>query len=485
VGIPLRSARGSSAGKVAVLAALLLPAWVVSASGSASAGRANGAGSLPRPVVEEPADRTNCTVVYATDGSTALDGNNEDGRNPLTKIWFVPGEDGSYGSMFVGYDDLVIQGGMNQAGLFFDGLAVREVDVPAKPGKPTYTGQSVLADVLSECDSVPCVLGRFDGVSMPGNWNGQYLFGDRFGDSAIIEPLTVTLMSDRFQVATNFFQSEIPPTERTDSRYLTATRMFASADAVSADLIRDVLDATHQEGTAETVYSTVYELQSKVVHVFYFHEFAADVTLDLGAELAKGVHGYNMSDLFGSNQAAADYAAPIREQVSAAIGRLPAVPVAHEDVAKLAGVYEAPFLTLIVEADQDSLMARQPWTPWVRLVPLSPTEFARVFSTGEGAVHEQRLRFGAEVSSELAQVQIVDDQGGNIVATRAPLPGTRAGGAQAIIALMMIAGAAVAGWILSRAGRARRMRSEPAATATSRHMPGEHPEPPTARARHG
>src|SRR5512132_2227462 len=99
---------------------------------------------------------TGCTVVYAADGQSVVGGNNEDERNPLTWIWFVPGERGGYGSVFVGYDDLAIQGGMNEAGLFFDGLAVRSVDVPARPGKPTYTGQSFFRDVLADCDSVAC-----------------------------------------------------------------------------------------------------------------------------------------------------------------------------------------------------------------------------------------------------------------------------------------------------------------------------------------
>ena len=108
-------------------------------------------------------------------------GNNEDERNPLTHIWFVPGETGSSGSVFVGYDDLVVQGGMNEAGLFFDALGVREVEVPATPGKPAYSGQNLALDVMAGCDSVACVVEQFQSFSMDGTWNGQYLFGDRFG----------------------------------------------------------------------------------------------------------------------------------------------------------------------------------------------------------------------------------------------------------------------------------------------------------------
>ena len=49
------------------------------------------------------------------------------------------------------------------------------------------------------------------------------------------------------------------------------------------------------------------------------------------------------------------------------------------------------------------------------LVPVSTNEFVRVFSDGGGFVHEQGLRFGADVWGR-PQVEITDDQGGSIVA---------------------------------------------------------------------
>jgi hypothetical protein len=409
----------------------------------------------------QTSSRTGCTVVYATDGALALGGNNEDERNPLTRIWFVPGEAGAYGSVFVGYDDLVIQGGMNEAGLFFDGLGVRDVDVPARPGKPTYTGQDFFADVLSECDSVACVLEKLESVSMPGTWNGQTLFGDRLGDSAIFEPLAVIAKSGRFQVATNFFQSEVPPAERTDDRYLTASEMLTRADEVSIDLIRDVLNATHQEGTVNTVYSTIYDLQAQVIDLYYFHDFASGVRFDLKGELAKGVHGYDMAALFGSNQVAADRAAPIREAVMAKVSRLPTVRVEREGVASIEGTYEAaPNLTLRVAANGDGLAVRLPWTPWVPLVSLSTGEFARVFSDAAGLVHEQRLRFSASGPGGSTQVEITDDQGASVVATRAPVSRSAFASPQAVVGLVaIIAAAGALVWSLGRLPPARRKGS--------------------------
>jgi hypothetical protein len=48
--------------------------------------------------------KQSCTIIYASDGRTALAGNNEDWTNPFPIIWFLPAEDGKFGRMYVGFD---------------------------------------------------------------------------------------------------------------------------------------------------------------------------------------------------------------------------------------------------------------------------------------------------------------------------------------------------------------------------------------------
>lgn len=57
-------------------------------------------------------------------GKIVLAGNNEDWRNPKTKIWFIPASNGEYGRVCVGFDDMSAQGGMNDQGLFIDANAL-------------------------------------------------------------------------------------------------------------------------------------------------------------------------------------------------------------------------------------------------------------------------------------------------------------------------------------------------------------------------
>jgi hypothetical protein len=437
------SAPGQVVAAIILLSTALLGLWI----SPAARGQAGTARDSIRPDSLGAESQAGCTVVYAADGTSALGGNNEDFRNPLTKIWFIPGEDEAYGSAFVGYDDLVVQGAMNEAGLFYDGLAVREVEVPAKPGKRTSTGANFTFEVLSRCESVDCVLAMYNDASMPGIWNGQALFGDRFGDSVIIEPLTTIPKSGLFQVATNFFQSEVEPAARTDPRYVTATTMLEHADHFSVELIRDVLDATHQEGAAETLYSTVYELSRGIIHLYYFHDFDTQVTFDVRAELAKGIHAYEMAGLFPENMGAGLRSAPIRQQLAERIDQLPQVAISSGPLSRLVGTYEASFVTILVATDGDSLMARQPWTPWMALAPVSEVEFIRIFSAPSGNVHEYRLTFSVDRSGNAARIQVTDDTGLAIRATRTAAADTPRDGLPAILALVGLAVAAIwLGW---------------------------------------
>ncbi|HEX3052332.1 MAG TPA: hypothetical protein VHP83_16850 [Aggregatilineaceae bacterium] len=255
-------------------------------------------------------DGQGCTVFYAADEGIALGGNNEDFWNPFTKMWFVPAETGSYGRMYVGFDDFSLQGGMNDQGLFFDGLAVKDVRVPVDPTKETYNG-NLVDKAMAECATVDCVIDMINHYDMSGAWNGQFFFGDRTGDAAIIEPLNVIRKEGRYLLATNFFQSEVPAEERDQEcwRYQAAHEQLEAADEFSVALFRDILDAVHQEETwGGTLYSTIYDLNAGLIYVYLFHDFEHEVVLNLADELAQGAHTYDIPALFPVNETYARWA---------------------------------------------------------------------------------------------------------------------------------------------------------------------------------
>jgi len=249
-------------------------------------------------------DGQSCTVFYAAAENIALGGNNEDFWNPFTKMWFIPAETGKYGRMYVGFDDFSLQGGMNDQGLFFDGLAVKNVTVPADPSKATYNG-NLVDKAMSECATVDCVINMINRYDMSGAWNGQFFFGDRTGDAAIIEPLNIIRNEGRYLIATNFFQSEVPAEERDQEcwRYQAAYEQLDAAETFSVELFRDILDAVHQEETwGGTLYSTIYDLNAGLIYVYLFHDFEHEVVLNLADELAQGAHTYEIPALFPENE---------------------------------------------------------------------------------------------------------------------------------------------------------------------------------------
>jgi hypothetical protein len=274
-----------------------------------------------------------------------LGGNNEDYFNPLTKVWFVPGDAGAYGRVYFGYDNYFPQGGMNDQGLFFDGLAVdTPLAVPIE-GKRPFTGTILLDYVMAHCATAACAAEMFETYYAQETWSWQHFFGDATGESAIVEPQAVLRQRGGCQVATNFYQSTVPPEERASAcwRYETATRMRASSPPLSVETIRDVMAAVHVEGRhgSATLYTNVYDLVNRVVYLYYFFDYEHVVVIDLEEELAQGAHAYDLPALFPPNPAAEAFARPVLAHRDSLIqARRAEVDPAF--LAAYAGEYEVP-----------------------------------------------------------------------------------------------------------------------------------------------
>lgn len=247
-----------------------------------------------------------CTGFCAKSKGLALVGNNEDWNNPRSRIWFVPAEKGAYGRMFVGFNNGFPQGGMNDQGLFFDGFATPRLEMASTPDREIYFGNPA-TKALAECATVDEVVRLFDKYTRPGS--AVLFFADRNGDAVAIEPEAAVRKKDWFFVQTNFYQSRTPPGTETCQRFKIATRMLEdSRGAISVDLFRRILAATHQEGNATTQYSNIYDLTARVMYLYHFHSFENVVRIDLAEELRKGPHKLEIPSLFPRTHAAEVYA---------------------------------------------------------------------------------------------------------------------------------------------------------------------------------
>jgi hypothetical protein len=245
-----------------------------------------------------------CTVFYAAAGDLAFAGNNEDSFNPLTRAWFIPASDGRYGRVYFGYDDLSPQGGLNDQGLFFDGLSVPYKALVTSVNKPDYPGGplALFDEMMAKSTTVDEALALLERYSLPDIEAAQFFFGDKAGNSAIVEGDTIIRKQGSFQIATNFRLSENPDPPYPCDRYNTADERLSEAGRYSVELFRQILDATRQDHYVQTVYSQVYDLKKGLIYLYLFHDFQNGVVLNLADELAKGPHMVSVASLFPKNQ---------------------------------------------------------------------------------------------------------------------------------------------------------------------------------------
>jgi hypothetical protein len=123
-------------------------------------------------------------------------------------------------------------------------------------------------------------------------------FADDTGDAAIIEGDEIVRKTGKYQVVTNFYQSEVKREDVHCRRYNTADRMLAAADNVTIELCKQILDATHQEGRNPTVYSNIYDAKRRLVYLYHFHDFENVVVINLAEELKKGSRRLDLPALF-------------------------------------------------------------------------------------------------------------------------------------------------------------------------------------------
>lgn len=352
-----------------------------------------------------------CTAFTAGCGKTTLVGNNEDYDNPRVQLRFVPGASGELGRMYIGYAggaQGIPQGGMNEAGLFFDGFAVERQPVGQSAGKPRFDG--VFVDkVMAECrtvEEVERLVERYDRSFLE---SAVLMFVDRGGAAIAVEGDAIVRNARGSFVQTNFRQSKVPPAEISCPRFKTAKRLLEQAGkCATLEEVRDALAATSVRGQYPTLYSNVYDLQRGVMHLYYFRDFDHPKTIDLRAELKRGPHVLELAELFPENEAARAFA---REREAELARRT--VVVDEAVLSAHAGRYRLPDGTvLIVRKTPAGLTAETPGS----LVELS-AESATAFVVPHTPV---KLTFVVGASGRTEGIDLLSGTGAHLLGERIP-----------------------------------------------------------------
>jgi hypothetical protein len=242
-----------------------------------------------------------CTIVMAARNGLVLAGNNEDRDHLQTIITFLPATESFYGRVVFGYDDAPIQGGMNDQGLFIDGNAIAPTGWKPDPAKQTFRGNAMMV-ILGTCASIEDVQAFFEKNNVRGLERARFPVADRTGASLVVEYAEGRVQFVRsgtwYQIATNFVISNIKDGDYPCRRYKAADKIMSGAKDLSVDLIREVLEKTHQEGRALTVYSNIYDLKKGTIHIYNLRNFEEVVVMDLVDELKKGQRRLELASLF-------------------------------------------------------------------------------------------------------------------------------------------------------------------------------------------
>ena len=246
-----------------------------------------------------------CTIVMAARDGLVLAGNNEDRNHRETIVDFIPAKSGYYGRIVFGYDDAPVQGGMNDQGLFIDGNALAPTGYQDDPEKPTFR-MNVMMTVLATCATCEDVKKLFMASNHPSLRRARFPMADSTGASMVVEwgrgQVQFIESETWYNIATNFVMSEVEGTETPCWRYRKADEILSKSGTLNFDLIKSVLNATHQEGRSLTVYSNIYDLRNRIIYTYNLANFNKAVVMDLEEELQKGQRRLDLPSLFRESQ---------------------------------------------------------------------------------------------------------------------------------------------------------------------------------------
>jgi len=253
-----------------------------------------------------------CTNIFVSPGGTRLVACNLDCSNYFPRIWFVPAGDGRFGRYCYGTDDeeRIAEGGINDQGLFIGVNALnRDAGWHPDPSLPDWEewegwyGTGVPDGILARCATVSEAVKIFALYNLFTLNRVKFLIADAGGASAVVEwggkeLAVISRDGADFQISTNFVYTGCDENNIPCTRYRIAQGMLSGGDVpATVDGLRRVLSATHLEFQTPTVVSTICDLKSGELFIYYFHDFEQPVVFNLKDELSKEGHGALVADL--------------------------------------------------------------------------------------------------------------------------------------------------------------------------------------------
>lgn len=250
-----------------------------------------------------------CSMFKLTINGKTMVGNNEDYWNPNTRIWFEQGKLNEYGVVYVGYDNFWPQGGMNQAGLVFDGFSMDYLAINDTLGKKNLDA-NFLKEIMKKLSNVDDVKKYFKQYSLKGLETSMFLFIDKTGKYLVVEGDSLITGNNQSYVLSNFYPSQIKDeSEINIPIYYKGKRLLEGPKDTSISFCSSVMDTMHQERNwgAGTMYTTIYDLKEGTINLYFFRDYTQVVKFNLNQELKKKNYSLVIPDLFPENKKGRDF----------------------------------------------------------------------------------------------------------------------------------------------------------------------------------
>lgn len=243
-----------------------------------------------------------CSGFKITANGKTFVGNNEDAWRINPKLWFVPGVDGKYGVVYVGANDVMSQGGINEKGLMYDGFSVMAKQ--DKPGGTDYAPKELLREIMETCATVAEVKEKLKPYNRYFFTQGMLFMVDRNGGYLVIEPDTIVEGNDAKFILTNFCPSITAEKDVPQKRYWRGKAFLEhrnNADLATSLGIMDTMSECRPHFGDGTMYTSLYDLYSGNIYLYFYHDYTHEVKLNIAEELGKGERKVLVSSLFPRN----------------------------------------------------------------------------------------------------------------------------------------------------------------------------------------
>jgi hypothetical protein len=292
-----------------------------------------------------PTPTWSCTIFCAKDSHGHVwTGNNEDARFSLgTKANVVTKTDSTLGFIWYNYENnRYAQGGINEAGLFYDLNAVPPSDIKNVDQKTTFPGVNIedfYLYLLGHCKTVPEVIEFYSKYKMPWMTTAQMNVADKQGNLGIINADSAWILNANYSISTNYNLSHPDRDNITCWRYPIADEILLESEP-NFETFTKICDATSQRKIFNTIFSSICNLNTGELWFYYAWDYENPHKTTLQELLAMGDTVLMMRDWFPERKLVKAYHSYIKYDFNTASGVLDEIddPQMRADMLKLLSI---------------------------------------------------------------------------------------------------------------------------------------------------